>query len=220
MASAEVADGVWVVTAGAFSSNSYICALDAPGQAILIDAGLDPQAIEDALVGLGLEVSNVFCTHGHFDHLGGAAFFSAKYGAPVHLHASDLPTAQRNNFLLMAMGLPDRITLPEVELVEDGQAYDFHGRLLTFRHCPGHTPGSCVIEFGRDMFSGDSIYARGVGLSKLPGERPDQLRASIRTLWDRLDDFVVHPGHGPSAPGATVKEDNLALRKFLKADQT
>lgn len=214
----QVADGVWVVTAGAFPSNSYICAADVPGGAVLIDTGLDATAIDAALHALGLRPAHVFCTHGHFDHLGAASFFQEKDGASVHLHAADVKTARTNNFLLMAMKLPSRVTLPELYLIDDGQSFDLGGRTLTYRHSPGHTPGSCVLEFGENLFTGDTIYARGVGLSKLPGEKPEELRATIAGIWDRLDEFVIHPGHGPSATGETVKNGNLPLRAFLGLD--
>ncbi|MBC9030950.1 MBL fold metallo-hydrolase [Sphingomonas sp. JC676] len=211
----EVADGVWSVTAGDFPANSYIGRADVPGGAILIDAGLDPLPIDAALQLLDLRPAHVFCTHGHFDHLGSANYFQDRYGARVHLHAADLRTARTNNFLLMAMKMAARIVLPELTLVDDGAEFAFGGTHLRYRSTPGHTPGSCVIEWGSNLFTGDTLYVRGVGLSKLPGERADQLRASIQALWSDLDNLIIHPGHGPSAPGAVVKCDNAPLRAFL-----
>ena len=211
----EVADGVWSVTAGAFPANSYICRAEVPGGAILIDAGLDPLPIEAALRSLELRPAQVFCTHGHFDHLGSAAFFQEHYGTPVHLHRADLKTAKTNNFLLLAMKLDARITLPELTVFDDDAEFALGDTILRYRATPGHTPGSCVVELGTNLFTGDTLYVRGVGLSKLPGEHPDRLRASILGLWDGLDHFTVHPGHGPSAPGTVVKRDNAPLRAFL-----
>lgn len=215
MAPKEVADGVWVVTGGTFPSNSYICAADVPGGAILIDAGLDAGAIESALAALGLTPGAIFCTHGHFDHVGSAAHFQRRYGAPVHLHAADARTARTNNFLLMAIKRPERIEVPEFVLVDDGYSVDFGARRITYRHAPGHTPGSCVVSLGKDLFTGDTVYSRGVGLSKLPGERHDQLRDSILGLWEQLDQWRIHPGHGPSALGSDIKRVNSALQSFL-----
>lgn len=211
----EVADGVWSVTAGDFPANSYICRADTSGEAILIDVGLDPLPIDAALQSLDLRPAHVFCTHGHFDHLGSANHFQERYDARVHLHAADLKTARTNNFLLMAMKMTARVVLPELTLVDDGAEFAFGDKRLRYRSTPGHTPGSCVIEWGSNLFTGDTLYARGVGLSKLPGEQPDRLRASIRALWSDLDNFTIHPGHGRSAPGAIVKRDNAPLRAFL-----
>jgi glyoxylase-like metal-dependent hydrolase (beta-lactamase superfamily II) len=71
----------------------------------------------------------------------------------------------------MAFKLASRIEQPtEITAVVSGQSVDVAGHALTFHGAPGHTPGSCIIEFGSALFTGDTIYARGVGLSHLPGE--------------------------------------------------
>jgi len=211
----EVADGVWSVTAGAFPANSYVCRADVPGGAVLIDVGLDPVPIDEALDKIGVRPAHVFCTHGHFDHLGSASHFQSKYGATVHLHAADLKIAKSNNFLLMAMKMADRIVLPKLTLLEGEAAFTLGGDVLRYRSTPGHTPGSCVLEWGTNMFTGDTLFARGISLSRLPGEQPDRLRNSIQALWNALDPFTIHPGHGPSAPGDIIKRDNVRLRQFL-----
>lgn len=213
-----VGDGVWSVTAGSFPANSYIVAADVPGGAVLIDAGLDAGPIDAAFAELGLTPAHVLCTHGHFDHIGSASFFQGKYGAPVHLHRADKKTAAMCNFLLNAMKLPDRITIPDFTLVDDGFALPLGARTAVYASTPGHTPGSCTIRIGDHLFSGDTLYARGLGLSKLPGERPDELRRSIVGMWDDLDELIVHPGHGRSASGADIKANNTELLTFLNVD--
>lgn len=212
----EVAEGIWATTAGEYPSNSYICATSVPGKAVLIDAGLDATAIETALESLGLAPTHVFCTHGHFDHIGSAAYFQDRYGAAVILHAQDSAVARKNNFLLLAMKLAARVKQPRFDLVEDGATFDVGGAALRYRHSPGHTPGSCMIELGDNLFTGDTLYARGVGLSKLPGEQPARLRDSILAVWPELDRFTIHPGHGASAAGAAVMTGNHKLRAFLE----
>ncbi|RZM21630.1 MAG: MBL fold metallo-hydrolase, partial [Pedobacter sp.] len=92
------------------------------------------------------------------------------------MHAADLKTARTNNFLLMALKMQARIVLPSLTLVDDDTEFYLGAARLRYRHTPGHTPGSCVIELGDNLFTGDTLFAHGVGLSKLPGERPDELR--------------------------------------------
>lgn len=214
----QVADGVWMVTAGSFPANSYIVAANVPGGAVLIDAGLDPEPIDAAFAELGMVPAHVLCTHGHFDHVGSASFFQNKYGAPVYLHRADKKTAAMCNFLLNAMKMPDRIVLPVFTLVDDGFSMPLGARTARYRSTPGHTPGSCTIAIGNDLFSGDTLYARGLGRSKLPGERPDELRRSIKAVWDDLDTVTVYPGHGRSASGADIKGNNAELLAFLNAE--
>lgn len=216
----QVADDIWCVTAGGFPANSYICRADVPGGAFLVDAGLDPEPIAAALQALNCRPAHVFCTHGHFDHIGSAQYFQERYGAEIHLHTADVKTARSNNFILMAMKREDRIALPPLSLVEDGASFSFGDRTLIYRSTPGHTPGSCSLMWGDQLFTGDTLFARGVGLSKLPGENLAQLRLSIQSLWGLLDGVTVHPGHGHSTAGRIVKRDNAALRTFLAEDTT
>jgi glyoxylase-like metal-dependent hydrolase (beta-lactamase superfamily II) len=77
-----------------------------------------------------------------------------------------------------------------------------------------------MVEIGTHLFSGDTLYARGVGLSKLPGEQPELLRESIASLWGELGALVVHPGHGATARGADIIKHNHALLAFLSGAAT
>jgi glyoxylase-like metal-dependent hydrolase (beta-lactamase superfamily II) len=214
-----VGEGVWRVTAGAFPSNAYICATGVAGEAFIVDPGLDPQAIDRAARELGLTPRQVFCTHGHFDHIGGASWFQQAYGAEVFLHTADLKTMKTGNFLLMVLKIDQRIALPEVTWVDPSTAgATIGGKALAYLPVPGHTPGSCFIRHGEHLFTGDSLYARGVGLSDLPGENHGLLRQSLLGLWDVLPgDCLVHPGHGPSARFADIRSGNRALLDFLDA---
>jgi glyoxylase-like metal-dependent hydrolase (beta-lactamase superfamily II) len=132
------------------------------------------------------------------------------------MHQADERTMKASNFLLMALKIPQKITLPAVTFVEDGFTVDVEDQVLNYLAAPGHTPGSCVIEFGSAWFTGDTLYSRGVGLSKLPGEDAEMLKRSVRNLWEGLTvERIVYPGHGDVADGASVRRENRALLKFL-----
>ncbi|MBC7435411.1 MAG: MBL fold metallo-hydrolase [Bdellovibrionales bacterium] len=226
----QIDEGLWQVAAGVFTSNCYIHCAPGPATCVLIDPGLDPQGIDAHLAALGRTPAAVLCTHGHFDHVGGASYFQEKYGVPVYLPQADIKTMKASNFLLMALKIPKRITLPEVTPVNPinpvtaGQAepveveVEAGGARYTYLPCAGHTPGSCLIRSGDYVFSGDSLYARGVGLSHLPGEDRALLRANIRALMDTLPAGVmICPGHGPTAPFGDICRENQALLEFLQA---
>jgi hydroxyacylglutathione hydrolase len=207
---------VWRVTSGSFPSNAYFCEAGLPGGGVLIDPGLDGQAIDAALSAHGLRPHQVFCTHGHFDHTAGASWFQSRYGCEVFLHEADARTMKSSNFLLMALRIPQKVTLAEVTFVADGACVDVGGQPLRFRAAPGHTPGSCVLEFGSAWFTGDTLYRHGLGLSQLPGSDEEALRASLLALWpDLTGERGVFPGHGESADGATVRSENHHLAAFL-----
>ena len=211
---------VWRITSGVFSSNAYFCEADVPGGGFLIDAGLDGATIDAELSVHNLRPHQVFCTPGHFDHASSASFFQDKYGCDVFLHHGDKRTLKDSNFLLMLVKIAQRVKLAQPTFVDDAFAVVIQGETLRYLPSPGHTPGSCVIEFGSAWFTGDTLYCRGVGLSKLPGENAAQLKASIGNLWDGLTETrIIYPGHGGCADGATVRRDNAPLRAFLGLDE-
>jgi hydroxyacylglutathione hydrolase len=207
---------VWRITSGVFPSNAYFCEADVPGGGVLVDPGLDAAAIDAELRALGLRPHQVFCTHGHFDHVGGAAHFQQEYGCEVFLHRADDRMRKSANFLLMALKIPGRVAPADITLVDDGFSADISGTPLRFLHAPGHTPGSCVLEIGDAWFTGDTLYSRGVGLNSLPGEEPDELRRSIGGLWPALTaDRLICPGHGDATDGLSLRTGNTALTDFL-----
>lgn len=207
---------VWRVTSGEFPSNAYICEI-AQEECLLIDGGLDPVSIDLVMIKLKLKPKAVFCTHGHFDHAGSAAYFQKKYGCDIYLHCADHKLLKSANFMLMAFKFRSRVDQPtQINLINNGQSVNVAGHTLIFHGAPGHTPGSCLIEFGSALFTGDTIYSRGVGLSKLKGENPEMLKKSILALWHLLTiDRVVFPGHGSFASGEQVRTNNSELLRFL-----
>jgi glyoxylase-like metal-dependent hydrolase (beta-lactamase superfamily II) len=62
---------------------------------------------------------------------------------------------------------------------------------------PGHSPGSICIVLDDILFSGDTLIWNRPTVTRLPGGRQDQLKASIAKLVDWFPpSTVVFPGHG------------------------
>src|SRR3972149_139249 len=76
-------------TIGPLETNEYRVVDEVSQQALLIDPGLESEAIYEVIIAEGLAVSAIVNTHGHFDHVCGNAFFKAKTGAPVLIHRED-----------------------------------------------------------------------------------------------------------------------------------
>ena len=82
------------------------------------------------------------------------------------------------------------------------------------RHTPGHTPGGICLYSEPDgvLFSGDTLFAGGIGRTDFPGGSMEQLLAGIR---DKLlvlpDQTVVYPGHGGRTTIAREKRCNPYL---------
>ena len=211
----EYKKNIWKVTSGVYPSNAYICGTDAK-ECFLVDPGLGGEDIDATITALNLTPSAIFCTHGHFDHVGSCAFFQNKYNIDVFLHKDDEKTMKASNFLLTVFNIPQRIALPRVTFVDDGFSCQMGGSILRYHHAPGHTPGACVIEWDSALFSGDTLYAKGVGLSHLRGENPEVLKQSILRLFYTLPRHLeILPGHGENATLNEVRLQNRPLLDFL-----
>jgi hydroxyacylglutathione hydrolase len=205
---------------GVFPSNCYICPISASGDCFIVDPGLDPAPIEAELGEQGWRPRAVLCTHGHFDHAGSAAHFQRAYGCDVYLHVADEKTLRSSNFLLMAFKIPTRITIPKITpLDSDRLELTIGDTFIRFHPSPGHTPGSCALEFNGSLFTGDTLFSRGVGLSQLPGEELQVLRRSIRWLLESFpSETLILPGHGNAAELGWIMANNTALFRFLQGD--
>lgn len=201
-----------------FESNTYLLPLGDSRECVVIDPGLDHEAVSEEITRLKLQPLAVLCTHGHFDHVGGAAALQEAFDIPVYLRASDRKTAQLANFMMMAFKIDHRVRLPDFELIaDDALSIDCAGREFVFHPVPGHTPGSAAIEFEGLLFSGDSLYARKLALSRLPGEDHATLRRSLKILLTRIDHRVlVLPGHGGSSTLGDILQYNADLNAFLQ----
>jgi len=203
-------------------SNTYLLATGRGRDCVVVDPGLDRAAVEAGLAASGWAPVAVLCTHGHFDHVGSAAWVQKTFGVPVHLRAADLKLAKLANFMMAAFKLKQRIELPDFSLItEDTASVECGGRSFRFHALPGHTPGSAGIAVDDLLFSGDSLYARRTALSSLPGEDHTVLRASLTGLFSWVAGSVrVLPGHGGSATIDEIHQHNEELRAFMAHGMT
>ena len=212
-------DDVRTIVNRDFHSNTYLLRAGATDACVVVDPGLDRDALAHDLASCGWKPLAVLCTHGHFDHVGSAAWMQSTYQVPVYVSAADLKQAKMSNFMLSAFKLKQRIALPDFQLVDkEGGQVECAGLSFHFHALPGHTPGSAGIGVGDLFFSGDSLYASKTALSRLPGEDHAMLRASLRGLFSWIKGSVrVLPGHGHSATMNEIHSHNEELRAFMGA---
>jgi glyoxylase-like metal-dependent hydrolase (beta-lactamase superfamily II) len=85
---------------------------------------------------------------------------------------------------------------------------------ITFEvlHVPGHSPGHLAFHADGCLFSGDVLFAGGIGATDFPSADRDALITSIQLLTDRFPpETIVYSGHGPE----TTLGAELAHNPFL-----
>src|SRR5947199_5881819 len=153
------------------------------GDAVVIDASLDPQVYRRVADEHGWRIRTVLETHVHADHLSRARALAADTGARLCL-----PTTDRISF--------------EYAPVKDGDTVRVGSAGLRVFHTPGHTPESaCHLLDERALFTGDTLFLAAVGrpdLEATPDEsqrRAQLLHASLRRLVALPPDILVLPAH-------------------------
>ena len=185
------------------------------GEGAIIDPGDEAGRIAQAAGLLNLTVKYIILTHAHVDHI--AALEEVREAFPdaeVAVHADDAEMLARPSLnLSLFLGGGIKCT-PADRLLHEGHTLEVAGLPMTIIHAPGHTPGGICLyvpEAGV-VFTGDVLFAGGIGRADFPGGNEALLLSSIR---DKLlvlpPETVVYPGHGPSSTIGDEKASNPFL---------
>jgi hydroxyacylglutathione hydrolase len=186
-----------------FAENTYVVWLAGRSDALVIDPGLEPEAILDFLREQELKPAAILNTHGHADHIGGNAALKAAFPhAPLLIGVHDAPLLTDADANLSApFGLPI-VSPPADGLLREGDVLEHAGIRLEVLDIPGHSPGHIVfVQRGEPsiVFGGDVLFRGSIGRTDFPGSNGPLLLQGIRTkLYAFPADTVVYPGHGPT----------------------
>jgi glyoxylase-like metal-dependent hydrolase (beta-lactamase superfamily II) len=196
-----------------FDENTYVVWQPDRRDAIVLDPGLDPDAILDFLRKQRLTVGAILNTHGHADHIGGnAALKEAFPDAPLIIGVNEVHLLTDANANLSApFGLP--LTSPPADdTVREGDTLEVAGIPLEVLDVPGHSPGHVVFLY-RDnpcvLFGGDVLFQGSIGRTDFPGSDGRLFLEGIRTKILTLpEDTQVYSGHGPRTTIGDEKRTN------------
>ena len=150
----------------------------------------------------------IIATHGHLDHLWGAAWASETWHTPVLMHPDDIPMAQAMQQQYDLFGVRTKPKPFDIQPLNDKSSIlnpkspitNHQSPISNFQllHTPGHTPGSICLYFPNEktLFSGDTLFQMGYGRTDLPGGNIGQLIDSLERLFTLPSDVRVYPGHG------------------------
>lgn len=180
-------------------TNTYLVGTGA--QRILLDTGQGVDAylpvLDRALERAGCRIQEIVLTHGHLDHIGGAADVIGRHGrlrVSKRLHAGlDAPWPV------------------ELRAIDEGTVIETEGATLRALHTPGHAEDHLcfVLEEEQSLFSGDNVL--GVGTTVIPargGDLLDYMRSLQRMLEE--EPRTIYPAHGPRIDDGCAK-----LREYI-----
>jgi len=199
-------------TLGPLATNAYILTGMKDGQAIVIDPGMEPGPLLQALDEQNLNVSAILLTHTHFDHIGGVQEVRTKYQCPVYVHEQEadwLENPELNGSLRWPDVCQPMSLAPAEQIIREEGTLQVAGLSFQVLHTPGHSPGSVSYVYEGHCFSGDVLFKQSVGRTDLPGGSSIELYTSIHEQLFRLpSETLIYPGHGPITTVVEEKNNN------------
>lgn len=187
--------------------NCYLFGDKETGECAIIDPGGEAERIAAAIKRLDLKPVQILLTHAHFDHAGAVAELKRRFEIPAGVGAAE--TGLLENRVLngsAVFGFPFEPTSADFTIQEDDE-FRFGTAMLRAISTPGHSPAGISFVSDDLVFSGDVLFAGGIGRDDLPGADTDALRRSLERLLALPDETRVFPGHGPST---TIGRERLS----------
>jgi glyoxylase-like metal-dependent hydrolase (beta-lactamase superfamily II)/rhodanese-related sulfurtransferase len=174
------------------------------GDAVVIDASLEPQVYRRVAEKHGWRICTVLETHVHADHLSRARALAADTEAKLCL-----PTTDRVSF--------------EYAPLKDGDFVRVGSAGLRVLHTPGHTPESTsYLLDDRALFTGDTLFLAAVGRPDLETSaeqarrRAHVLHASLHRLVALPPETIVLPAHTSEPVAFDGRPISATLREVQK----
>jgi hydroxyacylglutathione hydrolase len=197
-------------TLGLIGTNCHVVRTDRSAtEAAVIDPGGDAADLRLELARAGARCAAILLTHTHWDHVGAVAELAEGTGAPVSVSEAAAPGLA--NPSPSVPGLTIRGWSEVVHITGD-ERLTAAGVDFEVLDVPGHAPGHVSFYADGCLFSGDVLFAGGVGRVDIPGGDWETLLESIKLLVERYPpETTVYSGHGPT----TTLGAELARNPFL-----
>jgi hydroxyacylglutathione hydrolase len=206
----KAAAGAVIIPVTLFQQNCMLLWDETTRRAVVIDPGGDVPQIQAAIAKADVRVEQIWLTHGHIDHVGGAAELRDALKVDIiGPHVADkflldhvVESGEKYGMTGTRDFAPDR-------WLEEGDRVSVGGLTFDILHCPGHSPGSVVYYNKAMKFAhvGDVLFAGSIGRTDFPGCSHEALISSIMTKLIPLgDDVGFICGHGP---GSTIGQERM-----------
>lgn len=182
---------------GPIETNAYLVVDTVTGDAMLVDT--PPDVADDAIHAAeesGANVQFIVITHGHWDHIIGAADVKNHWNVPIIGH-------EGVRARLADPSLSARAPMPmkPVDLdrtVDEGDELTVGAHTFRVMHMPGHDEAHIILYSEVDglILGGDVLFPGGHGRTDIPGSDQLVMNKTLKRFLELPSETRVLPGHG------------------------
>jgi hydroxyacylglutathione hydrolase len=159
-------------------SNTYVIGPSGGGEAVLVDPGVFDAPLLQAIEDNHLTPRWILITHAHNSHINGIRGLRKVYDAEIYANQ------------------PSVLDFP-ARHVQDGDRLELGEFAVGVIETPGHSIDSLCFVVNQLVFTGDTLFAGGIGTTRDGYARGLLLESIRRKLLSLGDEALIFPGHGP-----------------------
>lgn len=180
-------------------AHGYLLVKDS--NAILIDTGCSSEEIIKHCLDNKIQITDVFLTHSHFDHLLGLNEIAKSFeGIKIHIGKADMKnlfSAKRNFSLTKQVPYELDGSLNIISFSKDDETICTSIGDVECYLMAGHTKGTAFFKIEDNLFVGDTLFIETVGFhnKKMPGYNIRKFNESLIWIVNNSFGLKIYPGH-------------------------
>ncbi|NQY73763.1 MAG: MBL fold metallo-hydrolase [Candidatus Margulisbacteria bacterium] len=182
----------------------YLIEETATKKAAVVDPAWDVPKIIDEVNTRNLDLTSLYLTHGHHDHVNGVEELLRFKPIPIYLSAHETIYSTPSSAETHLLKDHDHITLGTLD--------------IAVIHTPGHTPGGQCFLVENHLISGDTVFINGCGRCDLPASNPEDMYHSLRKIMTLPDPTVIYPGHNYYSAATDTLGNQKQTNPFMASE--
>lgn len=189
---------------GALENSIHFIFDKATKKCVIIDPACEASLFLDIIKEKDYELSSIWLTHWHLDHVNATAEIVANTGVEVYIGKNELKYLDKKINPI---------------LLNDNQQLNVGNTEAKVIYASGHSAGGvCYLLDGR-IIVGDTLFIYGAGHCFLPGANPVEFYHTMQRIKNEVpDDTYIHCGHDYGSSLTTTMLQQKQGNPFLLID--